>query len=93
VKGALSEKKGENSDFKELVKEGYRPGFTRVSELDLVVSVSKKVSPTSRTIGYFWVLKLSSRFHRSTLSAFPSALFKLGTQSSSREKSSTSSFS
>ncbi|GAA6008198.1 hypothetical protein JCM11491_001926 [Sporobolomyces phaffii] len=31
-------------DFKELVKEGYRPGFTRVSELDLVVSVSKKVS-------------------------------------------------
>ncbi|GAA5835600.1 hypothetical protein JCM3766R1_006458 [Sporobolomyces carnicolor] len=31
-------------DFKELVKEGYRPGFTRVSELDLCVSVSKKVS-------------------------------------------------
>ncbi|GAA5923452.1 hypothetical protein JCM1841_003333 [Sporobolomyces salmonicolor] len=32
------------SDFQELVKAGYRPGFARVSELDLVVSVSKKVN-------------------------------------------------
>ncbi|GAA6000083.1 hypothetical protein JCM10207_006044 [Rhodosporidiobolus poonsookiae] len=32
------------SDFKGLLDAGYRPGFTRVSELDLVVSVSKKVN-------------------------------------------------
>ncbi|GAA5904071.1 hypothetical protein JCM6882_003817 [Rhodosporidiobolus microsporus] len=32
------------ADFKELIAAGYRPGFTRVSELDLVVSVSKKVN-------------------------------------------------
>ncbi|GAA5881505.1 hypothetical protein JCM1840_007127 [Sporobolomyces johnsonii] len=32
------------SDFQELVKAGYRPGFARISELDLVVSVSKKVN-------------------------------------------------
>ncbi|GJN90810.1 hypothetical protein Rhopal_003824-T1 [Rhodotorula paludigena] len=32
------------SDFKQLLDSGYRPGFTRVSELDLVVSVSKKVN-------------------------------------------------
>ncbi|GAA5975703.1 hypothetical protein JCM11641_005842 [Rhodosporidiobolus odoratus] len=32
------------SDFKDLIAAGYRPGFTRVSELDLVVSVSKKVN-------------------------------------------------
>ncbi|GAA6028379.1 hypothetical protein JCM8097_007003 [Rhodosporidiobolus ruineniae] len=31
------------SDFKDLLAEGYRPGYTRLSELDLVVSVSKKV--------------------------------------------------
>ncbi|GAA5820502.1 hypothetical protein JCM11251_003020 [Rhodosporidiobolus azoricus] len=32
------------ADFKDLIAAGYRPGFTRVSELDLVVSVSKKVN-------------------------------------------------
>lgn len=32
------------SDFKELVEAGYRPGYTRVSELDNVVSVAKKVN-------------------------------------------------
>ncbi|GAA6060017.1 hypothetical protein JCM10212_001175 [Sporobolomyces blumeae] len=30
-------------DFKELIKEGFRPGFTRLSDFDLVVSVSKTV--------------------------------------------------
>ncbi|ORY89473.1 hypothetical protein BCR35DRAFT_300675, partial [Leucosporidium creatinivorum] len=32
------------ADFKELIEAGYRPGYTRVSELDNVVSVSKKVN-------------------------------------------------
>ncbi|GAA5983163.1 hypothetical protein JCM10908_000179 [Rhodotorula pacifica] len=32
------------ADFKSLVKEGYQPGFTRLSELDLVVSVAKRVN-------------------------------------------------
>ncbi|KWU47088.1 hypothetical protein RHOSPDRAFT_14601, partial [Rhodotorula sp. JG-1b] len=31
-------------DFKALLQEGYQPGFTRLSELDLVVSVAKKVN-------------------------------------------------
>ncbi|GAA5872831.1 hypothetical protein JCM8547_005715 [Rhodosporidiobolus lusitaniae] len=31
-------------DFKDLIAAGYRPGFTRISELELVVSVSKKVN-------------------------------------------------
>ncbi|GAA6050354.1 hypothetical protein JCM3770_002978 [Rhodotorula araucariae] len=31
-------------DFKQLLDAGFRPGFTRVSELDLVVSVAKKVN-------------------------------------------------
>lgn len=33
-----------SSDFKALIQEGYQPGFTRLSELDLVVSVAKKVN-------------------------------------------------
>ncbi|GAA5944159.1 hypothetical protein JCM3775_001084 [Rhodotorula graminis] len=32
------------ADFKQLIDAGYRPGFTRLSELDLVVSVAKKVN-------------------------------------------------
>ncbi|KAI5478234.1 ubiquitin-conjugating enzyme E2 Q [Pseudohyphozyma bogoriensis] len=32
------------SDFKDLIAAGFRPGYTRVSELDNVVSVSKKVN-------------------------------------------------
>ncbi|BGP40452.1 hypothetical protein JCM10450v2_004434 [Rhodotorula kratochvilovae] len=32
------------TDFKQLLDAGFRPGFTRVSELDLVVSVAKKVN-------------------------------------------------
>ncbi|BGP08426.1 hypothetical protein JCM10049v2_004273 [Rhodotorula toruloides] len=32
------------SDFKQLLDAGFRPGFTRVSELELVVSVSKRVN-------------------------------------------------
>ncbi|GAA5925491.1 uncharacterized protein JCM15063_005038 [Sporobolomyces koalae] len=38
-------------DFCEIVSEGYRPGFTRLSELDLVVSVSKKGSFAVSTLG------------------------------------------
>ncbi|GAA5856066.1 hypothetical protein JCM9279_006494 [Rhodotorula babjevae] len=32
------------TDFQQLIDAGYRPGFTRLSELDLVVSVAKKVN-------------------------------------------------
>ncbi|SCV71838.1 BQ2448_4532 [Microbotryum intermedium] len=38
-------------DFRELLAQGYRPGFTRVSELDNVVSVAKKVNELGVPVG------------------------------------------
>ncbi|CEQ39453.1 SPOSA6832_00978, partial [Sporobolomyces salmonicolor] len=57
----------------ELVKAGYRPGFARVSELDLVVSVSKKarISASQRHPDLSLTL---GPFDRSTRSAFPSLI-------------------
>lgn len=81
-------------DFKELVKEGYRPGFTRVSELDLVVSVSKKVSsiPSSSSLSLVADF-IASDSRRSAPSASPFAPCKPGILNSSLERSSTSSYS
>ncbi|SGY22977.1 BQ5605_C019g08878 [Microbotryum silenes-dioicae] len=38
-------------DFRELLAQGYRPGFTRLSEFDNVVSVSKKVNELGVPVG------------------------------------------